>query len=60
MAGGAAGGHWSPSGSTAACGARRRGHMGDLPFITVAADGTSKETLTAPRLTDLASSTGMR
>ena len=32
---------------------------GDLPFITVAADGTSKETLTAPRLTDLAQLKGL-
>ena len=37
-------GHAGPAGD---------GHMGDLPFLTVEADGTSKEQLIAPRITDL-------
>ncbi len=53
VAGGAAGGHWSPSGSTEHAGPMGSGHLGDLPFVTVGADGTSKETLTAPHITDL-------
>jgi Cu-Zn family superoxide dismutase len=51
--GGAAGGHWSPTGSKAHAGPGGDGHLGDLPFLTVEADGTSKEQLIAPRITDL-------
>jgi superoxide dismutase, Cu-Zn family len=50
---GAAGGHWSPSGSKAHAGPAGDGHMGDLPFLTLESDGTSKEQLIAPRITDL-------
>jgi superoxide dismutase, Cu-Zn family len=53
VAGGAAGGHWDPEGTKQHQGPEGRGHLGDLPVFTVAADGTAKEQLTAPRMTDL-------
>ena len=46
----AAGGHWDPSGTKAHAGPQGQGHMGDLPALTVAADGTAKVSVTAPRL----------
>lgn len=53
VAGGAAGGHWDPAGTKQHAGPSGSGHQGDLPVLTVAADGTSKEKLTAPRITDI-------
>ena len=53
VAGGAAGGHWDPEGTKQHQGPEGRGHLGDLPVFTVAADGTAKGQLTAPRITDL-------
>jgi Cu-Zn family superoxide dismutase len=53
VAGGAAGDHWDPEGTKQHRGPQGGGHLGDLPALTVAADGTAKERLTAPRITDL-------
>jgi superoxide dismutase, Cu-Zn family len=53
VAGGAAGDHWDPEGTKQHQGPQGGGHLGDLPALTVAADGTAKERLTAPRITDL-------
>ena len=53
VAGGAAGGHWDPEGTKQHQGPEGRGHLGDLPVFTVAADGTAKGQLTAARITDL-------
>ncbi len=50
VAGLAAGGHYDPAGTKHHAGPQGNGHLGDLPVLTVAADGTSKETLTAPHL----------
>ena len=51
--GGAAAGHWDPSGSGKHLGPQGEGHMGDLPVLEVAADGTAKATLAAPRIKSL-------
>lgn len=49
--GGAAGGHYDPNASGKHLGPQSKdGHRGDLPLITVGADGKSKQTLTAPNL----------
>ena len=53
VAGGAAGGHWDPEGARRHRGPEGGGHLGDLPALEVAADGTAKERLPAPRITDL-------
>ena len=63
VAGGAAGGHWDPEGAKQHRGPQAipwwrawwtsEGHLGDLPVLTAAADGTAKQQLTAPRITDL-------
>src|SRR4051812_6755392 len=53
VAGGAAGGHWDPEGTRQHRGPQGGGHLGDLPALDVAADGTAKERLPAPRITDL-------
>jgi Cu-Zn family superoxide dismutase len=50
---GAAGGHMDPAMSGKHEGPSGMGHLGDLPFLTVAADGSDKETLTAPRITSV-------
>lgn len=55
---GAAGGHLDPDHTGMHMGPTAKGHLGDLPFLTVAADGTDHETLTAPRLTDVAALKG--
>ena len=52
VAGGAAGGHWDPEGTKKHLGPEGHGHLGDLPVLTVGADGTAKEELTAPRTKD--------
>jgi superoxide dismutase, Cu-Zn family len=54
VAGGAAGSHWDPEGTKQHRGPQGGGHLGDLPALDVAADGTAKERLPAPRITDLA------
>ncbi|MCW3154738.1 superoxide dismutase [Cu-Zn] SodC [Achromobacter spanius] len=49
--GGAAGGHLDPKGTKAHKGPMAKdGHQGDLPFITVAEDGTAKKAVVAPHL----------
>ena len=55
---GAAGGHLDPDHTGMHMGPMGKGHMGDLPFLTVAADGTDRETLTAPRWSDVAALKG--
>jgi Cu-Zn family superoxide dismutase len=50
---GAAGGHFDPGHTGMHMGPAGQGHMGDLPYLTVAPDGTDHETLTAPRWTDV-------
>jgi Cu-Zn family superoxide dismutase len=50
---GAAGAHLDPDKTGIHMGPAGMGHLGDLPFITVAADGTAKETLAAPRIKSL-------
>ncbi len=53
MPAGGAGGHYDPDLSGSHQGPVGRGHKGDLPFITVGADGVDNEVLTAPRITDV-------
>jgi Cu-Zn family superoxide dismutase len=50
VAGLAAGGHFDPGGTGVHAGPLGEGHLGDLPRITVDEDGSSAETLLAPRL----------
>jgi len=47
---GEAGSHLDPAKTGMHMGPMGAGHLGDLPFITVAADGTAVETLTAPHI----------
>jgi Cu-Zn family superoxide dismutase len=51
---GAAGAHFDPAGTKMHMGPTGAGHLGDLPRIDVAADGTAKETLVAPRFKSVA------
>src|SRR3954447_11046187 len=56
VAGGAAGGHRDPEGTRKHSGPEGHGHLGhlgDLPVLTVGADGTAREELTAARIKDL-------
>lgn len=46
----AAGGHYDPAGTGKHEGHDGKGHLGDLPAITVGADGTASAAVTAPRL----------
>ena len=50
---GAAGGHMDPDHTAKHAGPGGEGHLGDLPVLDVAADGTATQTLTAPRLKDV-------
>jgi Cu-Zn family superoxide dismutase len=50
---GAAGGHFDPAHTGMHMGPEGAGHMGDLPYLTVAPDGSDHETLTAPHWTDV-------
>src|SRR3954453_23909725 len=43
VAGGAAGGHWDSEGTKQHRGPQGGGHLGDLPALEVAADGTAEE-----------------
>lgn len=47
----AAGGHFDPDKTGRHEGPEGNGHLGDLPHLTVGADGVSKVSVTAPRLT---------
>lgn len=49
-AGLAAGGHYDPDNTGKHEGPAGKGHLGDLPVLMVAADGTASEALVAPRL----------
>ncbi len=51
---GAAGGHWDPDGTNHHGGPEGDGHMGDLPLLQVADDGTATQSLTAPHIKDIA------
>ena len=50
MAAGAAGGHYDPNTAGKHMGPMGDGHLGDLPLITVGADGTFKGMLMAPHI----------
>jgi Cu-Zn family superoxide dismutase len=56
---GAAGGHWDPEDTKRHEGPEGSGHLGDLPVLVVAADGTAKGSVTAPRITDVARIRGL-
>ena len=47
---GAAGAHLDPGATKMHMGPMGEGHLGDLPRVTVAADGTARATLAAPRI----------
>jgi Cu-Zn family superoxide dismutase len=49
---GAAGPHFDPAGTGRHMGPEGQGHLGDLPRVEVAADGTARANLTAPRIKD--------
>lgn len=51
---GGAGGHMDPAKSGMHMGPMAEGHMGDLPKVTVGADGTAKGSLAAPRIKTVA------
>jgi Cu-Zn family superoxide dismutase len=51
--GGAAGGHFDPGHNMSHEGPMGFGHLGDLPYLTVKADGTDHETLLAPHIRDV-------
>ena len=46
----AAGGHYDPTGTKKHEGPEGQGHLGDLPVLTVGADGKASTAVTAPRL----------
>jgi len=46
----AAGGHYDPEGAKQHAGPKGRGHKGDLPSLTVAADGAARTSVIADRL----------
>jgi Cu-Zn family superoxide dismutase len=50
---GAAGGHFDPGETGKHEGPMGEGHLGDLPVLDVAADGTATQTVTAPRIKDI-------
>ena len=51
---GGAGAHLDPAKTGVHAGPAGEGHLGDLPKVTVGADGAAKVTLTAPRLKKVA------
>jgi Cu-Zn family superoxide dismutase len=55
---GAAGGHYDPVMTGMHMGPDGSGHLGDLPFVTVAADGTTDGAVTAPRIKDISALKG--
>ncbi len=50
---GAAGGHWDSDHTNKHAGPTGDGHSGDLPLLTVAADGTATQSLVGPRIADI-------
>ena len=55
----AAGGHFDPKNTNKHLGPYGNGHLGDLPVILVAADGTATQTITAPHLHSLSDIDGL-
>ena len=51
---GAAGSHWDSDHTNKHAGPEGDGHIGDLPLLVVADDGTATQSLTAPRIKDIA------
>jgi superoxide dismutase, Cu-Zn family len=51
--GGAAGGHFDPDRTGKHAGPAGSGHKGDLPVLEVAADGTARQTLAAPHVSNV-------
>ncbi len=51
---GAAGSHWDPDLTSLHGGPEGPGHLGDLPVLDVQPDGTASQSLTAPRIKDIA------
>ncbi|MBL8531752.1 MAG: superoxide dismutase family protein [Hyphomonadaceae bacterium] len=51
---GAAGAHWDPDGTGVHLGPEEPGHLGDLPLLQITDAGRATQTLTAPRITDVA------
>jgi Cu-Zn family superoxide dismutase len=51
--GGATGRHWDPGETFRHAGPTGDGHLGDLPLLDVADDGTATQTLAASRIKDL-------
>jgi superoxide dismutase, Cu-Zn family len=50
---GAAGPHFDPARTGRHMGPEGQGHLGDLPRVEVAPDGTARATMTAPRIKDV-------
>lgn len=50
---GAAGGHFDPARADTHRGPTGHGHLGDLPSVAVGRDGTTRASLTAPRIRDV-------
>jgi Cu-Zn family superoxide dismutase len=57
-AGMAAGGHWDPASTGAHRGPEGEGHLGDVPVMVVAPDGTATGAVEAPRIDDLGQLSG--
>ena len=55
---GAAGGHFDPQHTGKHEGPQGAGHLGDLPALQVAADGTADATVTAPNIKDVSALRG--
>jgi len=55
---GAAGPHYDPGRTGRHMGPEGAGHLGDLPCVEVAADGTARTTLTAPRIKNVSALKG--
>jgi Cu-Zn family superoxide dismutase len=55
---GGAGGHLDPDKTGMHMGPMGKGHLGDLPFLTVDGAGTDDEQLVAPRITDVSALKG--
>ncbi len=55
---GAAGGHFDPQKAAKHAGPQGAGHLGDLPVLQVAADGSATQNLTAPLIKDVAALRG--
>lgn len=59
VAAGAAGGHWDPAATGKHLGPEGEGHLGDLPALVAAADGTAAQPVTAPRIADVSQLAGL-